>query len=74
MNGNEEIQDSRPLGKKTAEMLKRKGILSPSIDGMVEIAKGLWVVPNKVKNLDKLKKKYLKKDITIQKGGYKSKK
>ncbi len=54
-------------------MLKRKGIQSPIIDGMVEISKGLWVVPNKVKNLDKLKKKYSKKDIIIQKGGYKSK-
>lgn len=74
MNGNEEIQDSRPLGKKTAEILRKKGIKSPSIDGMVEISKGLWVVPNKVKNLDKLKKKYLKKDVTIQKGGYKKKK
>lgn len=74
MNGNEEFKDSRPLGKKTAEMLKKKGIKSPSIDGMVEISKGLWVVPNKVKNLDKLKKKYSKNDIIIQKGGYKSKK
>lgn len=74
MNGNEEIQDSRPLGKKTAEILRKKGIKSPSIDGMVQISKGLWVVPNKVKNLEKLKKKYLKKDVTIQKGGYKKKK
>lgn len=71
MNGNEEIQDSRPQGKKTAEMLKRKGILSPSIDGMIEIAKGLWVVPNKVKNLEKLKKKYAKTYVKVRVGGKK---
>lgn len=61
MNGNEEIKDNRPPGKKTADFLKKKGIVSPSISGMVKLFTGIWVVPNKEKNIKKLQKKYLKK-------------
>lgn len=56
--GNEEIYDNRGLGDKTREILKKNGVKSPSIEGKVEIRKGLWVVPNKIKDIEKLKNKY----------------
>lgn len=56
--GNEEMYDNRGLGDKTREILKKNGVESPSIAGMVKIRKGLWIVPKKVKDVEKLKNKY----------------
>lgn len=56
--GNEEMYDNRGLGDKTREILKKNKIVSPPLDGKVEIRKGLWVVPKKEKDIEKLKIKY----------------
>ena len=58
MDVNDDTYDNRGLGDKTRDLLKKKGITSPSTKGMVLISKGLWVVPKKIKNIEKLKKKY----------------
>jgi len=50
----------KSLGDITREIIKTKGIKSPSIEGRVEIRPGLWVVPREGDDIEKLKEKYNK--------------
>lgn len=57
------INSSEPLkslGDITRDIIKSKGIESPSILNRIEVRPGLWVVPKEGDDIEKLKEKYNK--------------
>lgn len=53
-------ENLKNLGDITRDIIKAKGIKSPSIEGRVEVRPGLWVVPKEGDDIEKLKEKYNK--------------
>jgi hypothetical protein len=40
-----EFESGEAIGRRTKRLLDESGVVSPSINGMLEIKKGTWIVP-----------------------------
>lgn len=52
--------DIESLGEKTRQLLQNMGVESPTTQGKVKVAPGLWVIPKPGADIEKLKEKYKK--------------
>ena len=56
--GSNNIECTNGIGRLTAKLLKKKGIVSPPTDNLIEIKKGLWVQVPKHCTIEEIKKRY----------------